>query len=71
MNWTKNIIGENSTLDMMFKNYCLPALMSRTVQLLVMKKSVIVIIVRVMTVVVNNQLERGIKWVTGQMKGKI
>jgi hypothetical protein len=56
---------------MMFKNYCLPALMSRTVQLLVMKKSVIVIIVRVMTVVVNNQLERGIKWVTGQMRGKI
>ena len=45
--------------------------MSHTVQRLVMKKSVIVIIVRVMTVVVNNQLERGIKWVTGQMRGKI
>ena len=23
MSWTKNIIGENSTLDMMFKNYCM------------------------------------------------
>ena len=45
--------------------------MSHTVQRLVMKKNVIVIIVRVMTGVVNNQLERGIKWVTGQMRGKI
>ena len=23
MSWTKNIIGEYSTLDMMFKNYCM------------------------------------------------
>ena len=45
--------------------------MSHTVQRLVMKKNVIVIIVRVMTVVVNNQLERGIKGGTGQMRGKI
>ena len=45
--------------------------MSHTVQRLVVKKNVIVIIVRVMTVVVNNQLEREVKWVTGQMRGKI
>ena len=44
--------------------------MTPTVQPLVMRVVVLVYIVLVMIVVeINNQLERGIKWVTGQMKG--
>ena len=40
-------------------------------QLLVLKENVIVIIARVMTVVVNNQLKRGVRWVIGQMREMI
>jgi hypothetical protein len=46
--------------------------MNPTVQPLVMRVVVLAYIVLVMIVVeINNQLERGIKWVTGLMREKI